>query len=214
MKIEVKNVSKKFKEVEILRKVNLTFESGNIYGIIGVNGSGKTILLKMLCAFLEPTEGQILFDGVDIIKNNLFPPSTRALIENPSFLPDLTGKENLSLLASLQSKIGEDEIDKSLQNVGLEKEANKLYHKYSLGMKQKLGIAQVLMEDPEVLIFDEPFNGVDDNSIKNIRKLLQKEKKDGKIIITATHIKEDIHKLCDETYQIEDGILKKLSNNK
>lgn len=214
MKIEIKNVSKKFKETEILRKVNLTFESGNIYGLIGINGSGKTVLLKMLCAFLEPTEGQILFDGEDIISNNSFPPSTRALIENPCFLPDLTGKENLSLLATLQNKIGDNEINSTLQKVGLEKEADKLYHKYSLGMKQKLGIAQVIMENPKVLIFDEPFNGIDNNSAKNIRNLLLEEKKKGKIIIIATHIKDDIRRLCDETYQIEEGNITKLSKDK
>lgn len=210
MKIEIKNVSKSFKETTILENVSMTLEEGHIYGFIGANGSGKSILLKMICAFYEPTSGEILFDGVNIIKNNEYPPNTRALIEKPSFLPDLTGKENLELLANIQNIIGEKEIMDTLKAVGLEKEANKLFHKYSLGMKQKLGIAQVLMEDPKILILDEPFNGLDEESAKNIRKILLKEKEQNKIIILATHIKEDILTLCDELYKFDNQKVTKI----
>ena len=187
----------------------MTLESGHIYGFTGHNGSGKTVLLKLICAFLEPTTGEILFDGKNVIKENSFPPSTRALIEKPNFLSDLTGYENLELLARIQNIIGEKEIEDTLKKVGLEEDKDKLYYKYSLGMKQKLGIAQVLMEDPEILILDEPFNGLDENSIKNIRKNLLKEKEKGKLIILAIHDKEDIKVLCDEIYKFNDGTVKK-----
>ena len=210
MKIEIKKVSKKFKDIEVLKNVSMTLELGHIYGFTGHNGSGKTVLLKLICAFLEPTTGEILFDGKNVIKENSFPPSTRALIEKPNFLSDLTGYENLELLARIQNIIGEKEIEDTLKKVGLEEDKEKLYYKYSLGMKQKLGIAQVLMEDPEILILDEPFNGLDENSIKNIRKILLKEKEKGKLIILATHDKEDIKVLCDEIYKFNDGTVKKV----
>lgn len=209
MKIEIKKVSKKFKDIEVLKNVSMTLELGHIYGFTGHNGSGKTVLLKLICAFLEPTTGEILFDGKNVIKENSFPPSTRALIEKPNFLSDLTGYENLELLARIQNIIGEKEIEDTLKKVGLEEDKEKLYYKYSLGMKQKLGIAQVLMEDPEILILDEPFNGLDENSIKNIRKNLLKEKEKGKLIILAIHDKEDIKVLCDEIYKFNDGTVKK-----
>lgn len=209
MTIEIKNVSKKFKDVEVLKSVSMTLESGHIYGFVGHNGSGKTVLLKLICAFLEPTTGEILFDGENVIKNKKYPPSTRALIERPSFISELSGKENLELLADIQKKIGEQEIEETLQKVGLEEEKDKRYYKYSLGMKQKLGIAQVLMEDPEVLILDEPFNGLDEESAKNIRNILLDEKKKNKLIILATHIKEDMDILCDEMYKFNDGVVTK-----
>lgn len=213
MKIEIKNVSKVFGNNEIVKDVNLTFEGGKIYGLVGRNGSGKSVLLKMICAFYEPTSGQILFNGEDVIGNNKFPPSTRALIEKPNFLSDLTGEENLLLLAEIQNKIGLKEIRETLEKVNLIDDKDKKYHKYSLGMKQKLGIAQVLMEDPEVMILDEPFNGLDDASAKSIRDLLKEEKKKGKIIILATHIKEDINALVDELYQIDGGVIKKVKKS-
>lgn len=211
MKIEIKNVSKSFKDINILNNVNLNFEDGKIYGFIGTNGSGKTVLLKMICAFYEPTNGEILFDEKNIIKDQDFPPNTRALIEKPTFLPDLSGRDNLKLLASIQNKIGDYEIDKVLDDVGLKDAADRIYHKYSLGMKQKLGIAQVLMEDPKVMIFDEPFNGLDDSSSKSIRNILLKEKKKGKIILIATHIKTDVDELCDVVYKVDDGKIEKLN---
>lgn len=209
MIIEIKEISKSFRGVKVLKNVSMTLESGHIYGFIGHNGSGKTVLLKLICAFFEPTTGEILFNGTNIIKNNEYPPSTRALIERPTFISELSGKENLELLAKIQKKIGEKEIENALEKVGLEKEKDKLYYKYSLGMKQKLGIAQVLMENPQILILDEPFNGLDDESAKNIRQILLEEKKKGKLIILATHLKEDIELLCDELYKFDDGVVTK-----
>lgn len=209
MIIEIKGVSKSFRGVEVLKGVTMTLESGHVYGFIGHNGSGKTVLLKLICAFLEPTTGEILFNGKNIIKNNEYPPSTRALIERPTFISELSGKENLELLAKIQKKVGNKEIEEALRKVGIEKEKDKLYYKYSLGMKQKLGIAQVLMEDPQILILDEPFNGLDEESTKKIREILLEEKKKGKLIILATHLKEDIELLCDELYKFDDGAVTK-----
>ena len=209
MIIEIKNVSKKFKGVEVLKDVSMTLTEGHIYGFIGHNGSGKTVLLKLICAFLEPSSGEILFDGINVIKNNQFPPSTRALIERPSFISELSGKENLELLANIEKKIGENQIEEVLDKLNLTDDKDKLYFKYSLGMKQKLGIAQVLMEDPKIMILDEPMIGLDEESIKRVREILLEEKKKNKLIILATHIKEDIDLLCDEIYKFNDGVVTK-----
>lgn len=205
MKLEIKNLTKEFKEIKVLDDVSLTLESGKIYGLVGRNGSGKSVLLKIICGFYYPTSGEVLLDGNNYIDKNEFPLNTRALIEKPNFLPDLTGYENLELLASIQNKIGKREILDILDKVHLKNEMNKKYGKYSLGMKQKLGIAQVLMEDPDFILLDEPFNGVEDSTVDEIRKLLLEEKKKGKLILIVTHIKEDINELCDVLYRINDG---------
>lgn len=209
MKIEVKNVTKKFKKVTVVDNVTITFESGKIYGIVGRNGSGKSVFLKMLCAFYSPTSGEILQDGFNYIENNTFPKSTRALIEGPDFIPDLSGFHNLQLLASIQKKIGDEEINDALKKVNLYEERNKVYSAYSLGMKQKLGIAQVLMEDPQVMILDEPFNGIEETSVNDIKKLIKELNKKDKIIILTSHIKEDIEQLADEVYTFDCGVLTK-----
>ena len=210
MKIEVKNLTKKFKNVVVVDNVNITFESGKIYGIIGRNGSGKSVFLKMICSFYLPTSGTILQDNVDYIKNNSFPKDTRALIDGPDFIPDLTGFENLKLLASIQNKINDDKIMESLKKVNLYNDKDKKYCEYSLGMKQKLGIAQVIMEDPKVLILDEAFNGIEESSVKDLKKMLKDMRKENnKIIIVTSHIKDDIKELADETYMFESGKLEK-----
>lgn len=206
MIVEVKNVSKKFKNVSVLSDVNLEFKSGKIYGLIGRNGSGKSVFLKILCGFYEPTSGAIIYDNVDINKEGLFPARTRALIEKPYFLPDLSGYKNLKLLAELNDPITSDEaIEKILKELDLYEDKDKKYKEYSLGMKQKLGIAQVLMDDPEVIILDEPFNGVEDKTVEKIRKLLLSKAKEGKTIIIATHIKDDVEKLVDVLYKFDGG---------
>lgn len=214
MKIEVKNVSKSFSKIDILKNLNLTFESGKIYGLIGRNGTGKSVFLKMICGFYEPTTGEILFDGVNVIKEKGFPPSTRALIEKPNFIPDLTGYENLKLLASIQNTIDEYKIIETLKKVNLYSEKDKKFSKYSLGMKQKLGIAQVLMEDPKIMILDEPFNGVEERTANELRKVLEEERKKDKIIILASHIKEDIENLANEIYLFDDGNIKMINEKK
>ncbi|MGM9875189.1 MAG: ATP-binding cassette domain-containing protein [Bacilli bacterium] len=205
MEIIVKDLSKKFKKVTILENINMKFESGKIYGIVGRNGSGKSVFLKILCSFYKPTTGEILFDNVNYNSNNNFPPSVRALIENPTFFPDLTGFENLKLLSSIQNKIGDEEIIKTLDQVNLLSEKDKKYSEYSLGMKQKLGIAQVLMENPNVMIFDELFNGIEEKTVEKIRNILLELKNQNKIIIVTSHIKEDIDVLSDEVYKFDCG---------
>lgn len=211
MILKVNHVSKKFKEVEVLKDINLTFESGKIYGLVGRNGSGKSVLLKIICGFYVPTSGEVLLDNENYIQKKSFPKDTRALIEKPNFLPDLTGLENLKLLASIQNKITEKEILETLERVNLKEEANKRYSKYSLGMKQKLGIAQVLMEDPKFIILDEPFNGVENETAEKLRKVLLEEKAKDKLIIIASHIKEDITLLADEVYEMDAGGIQKIS---
>lgn len=205
MEIIVKDLSKKFKKVTILENINMKFESGKIYGIVGRNGSGKSVFLKILCSFYKPTTGEILFDNVNYNSNNNFPPSVRALIENPTFFPDLTGFENLKLLSSIQNKISDEEIMKTLDQVNLLSEKDKKYSEYSLGMKQKLGIAQVLMENPDVMIFDELFNGIEEKTVEKIRNILLELKNQNKIIIVTSHIKEDIGVLSDEVYKFDCG---------
>ena len=210
MKLELKNLSKKFKDVYVLKDINLTFESGKIYGFTGRNGSGKSVLLKIICGFYTPTSGEVLLDNYNYILNNDFPKSTRCLIEKPNFLPDLTGYENLKLLASIENKIGDKEIMDTIEKLNLKEEINKKYSKYSLGTKQKLGIAQVLMEDPKLIVLDEPLNGIENETAKEVRKILNEEKKKDKIIIVASHIKEDIDTLADVVYNIDNGIVEKI----
>lgn len=209
MEILLKNVSKKFGNHEVLKNVSLKFVEGKIYGFIGRNGSGKSVLLKIICGFYNITSGEILLDNFNYLKNNSFPNNTRALIEKPNFLPDLTGYENLKLLASIQNKIDDKQIRNILDKVNLTEDADKKYSKYSLGTKQKLGIAQVLMENPNIIILDEPFNGVENDTADNIRKILREERDKGKIIILASHIKEDIFGLADVVYEVDAGKISK-----
>ncbi len=208
MKIEVSNVSRKLGNEEVLKNINLELEPGKIYGFIGRNGSGKTMLFRTICGFLKPDTGYVKVDGRDLYKNNEFPKDTAALLEKPNYISDLTGFENLKLLSKIKNIINDDQIMETLKLVNLENEADKKFKKYSLGMKQKLGIAGVLMESPEIMILDEPFNGLDDESTEKIRKILLKEKEKGKLILIATHIKEDIEILGDVIYKMDKGVIK------
>lgn len=210
MKIKVKNLSKKFKNDYILKNININFESGKIYGLIGRNGSGKSVFLKLLCGLYKPTIGNILYDDIDITKGDVIPPNTRALIEKPNFIDDLSGFDNLKFLASIQNIITDKEILKTIKDVNLEKDINKKYKYYSLGTKQKLGIAQVLMENPEVIILDEPFNGIENKTVESLKEILEKEKKKNKIVIISTHIKSDLELLADDIYEFDEGNINKI----
>ena len=203
MKIELKEIKKEYKNNVVLENVNLELESGHIYGFVGRNGSGKTVLLKLISGFINPTSGNIYFDGKELNKDIKIPPNLRCLIENQSFIPTMSGYDNLKLLADITKKVGKNEIEETLKKVNLYDEKDKSYHKYSLGMKQKLGIAQVLMEDPDIIVLDEPFNGIEDESIEKIRNVLLEEKKKGKIILIASHIKEDMDILVDYIYEVK-----------
>lgn len=212
MELKIENVSKSFGENKVLKNITLNLSGRNIYGIIGRNGSGKSVLLKIICGFYAPDDGMVLFNGDNYIERNSFPENTRALIEKPSFISDLTGLENLELLAAVQNKIGKKEIEEVIEKLNLKKEANKKYGKYSQGTKQKLGIAQVLMEDPSLIILDEPFNGVEKETAAKIRTLLKEEKEKDKIIIIASHIKEDIIDFADVIFEIDGGKISKKQN--
>ena len=170
--IEIKNITKKYDSNIILDNISATFEEGKIYGIVGKNGSGKSVLLKIICGFIKPDEGKVIIDNIDINKEETFPPNTGSLLENGGFIPNMSGFENLKLLASINKTISEDDIIKCLKVVNLQEDMNKKYFKYSLGMKKKLGICQAIMENQKNIILDEPFNGIDSDSLDMIKKHL------------------------------------------
>ena len=180
--IKIENLTKIYDENKILDDISITFEEGKIYGIVGKNGSGKSVLLKTICGFIRPDKGEILFDNINIVKKQTFPPETGAMFENSGFIPNISGFENLKLLASINNIISEEEILKSVDIVNLKEDINKKYYKYSLGMRKKLGICQDVMENQKYIILDEPFNGIDDESLKKI-KIQLKKIKENKIII-------------------------------
>lgn len=212
MKIEICKLSKIIDKNIILNDVNMNLESGNIYGFVGRNGSGKTMLLKMICGFVNPSSGNILIDDESIFQKNYFNNNIRALIEKPKFIDSLSGFDNLKLLVNINNTIDDNTINYWLDKIGLLDEKNKLYSKYSLGMKQKLGIIQVLMENPPIMIFDEPLNGIDEKSANIVRNILLKEKENGKLILISTHIKEDIETLCNVIYKFDNGNVQLLTN--
>lgn len=214
MKIELKNVSKSFKKNLIINNISATFESGHIYGFYGRNGSGKSVLQKIISGLYVPTSGSVIVDGVDINKEKIYPKNMRILIEKPAFFPDLSGLNNLKLLADINKTIDENKIIETLELVNLKDEMNKKYSKYSLGMKQKLGVAQAIMENPDILILDEPFNGIEQATVDKLTKYLLKKKKEGKLIIISTHIKEDLTKLSDKIYVFDNGSIKETQNVK
>lgn len=208
-KIELIHVTKKFGQELVLKEVNLTLEQGRVYGIVGNNGSGKTVLMKCICGFLIPTTGLIQVFGSGIGQDVDFPESLGVIIETPGFLTNLTGRKNLEILAGMRRKIGPAEIQQVLEKVGLDPALKKPVANYSLGMRQRLGIAQAIMEDPKLLILDEPFNGLDKHGVGEIRKLLLELKEEGKTILLASHNEEDIRILCDEVYEMDGGVLRK-----
>ncbi len=205
--VEIEGVTKRFREDLVLKKVDLILERGKVYGIVGNNGSGKTVLMKCICGFLPPTAGTIRVFGKRIGVDRDFPESLGLIIETPGFLTNQTGIQNLKILADLNRKIGETEIRQVLKKVGLDPDMKKPVGKYSLGMRQRLGIAQAIMEDPKFLILDEPFNGLDKNGVAEIRSLLLELKKEGKTILLASHNEEDIRILCDRVYEMDGGVL-------
>ena len=208
--IEMVHVTKKFKETVAVNGVTVSLEKGKIHGIIGFNGSGKTVMFKCICGFLKPTGGVVLVDGKEIGKEIDFPESVGIIIENPGFLPDLSGFENLKRLAALNHRIGDEEIRECIRKVGLDPFSKKKVKQYSLGMRERLGIAQAIMEDQKYLILDEPMNGLDKQGVEDVRKLLLQLKEQGKLILIASHNKADIDILCDEVYEMESGTMKRI----
>lgn len=204
-KIRIENVTKKFGSYAALDGISLNFEKGKIHGIIGRNGSGKTVLFKCICGFLRVDGGAVLVNGKQIGKEIEAPESIGAIIETPGFLPGYSARQNLQFLAGIRGKIGKKEIDEAIRKVGLAPEAKKHVGKYSLGMRQRLGIAQAIMEDPSLLILDEPMNGLDNQGVQEMRQLFLKLKDEGKTILLASHNREDIAALCDTTVEIDRG---------
>lgn len=208
--IEMEHVTKSFGDDTILSDIDVTMERGKVYGFAGNNGSGKTVLMKCICGFLPITKGCIRVGGKVIGTEIDFPESLGVIIETPGFLPNLTGIRNLRILADLNRKIGVEEVRTAIERVGLDPGLKKPVANYSLGMRQRLGIAQAIMEDPEFLILDEPFNGLDKHGVADIRKLLLELKERGKTIILASHNSEDIRILCDKVYEMDGGRMKEL----
>ena len=211
MIIEVKNLNLTIKKQKILENVSLSCEEGRIYGLVGRNGSGKTMLMKCICGFIRPDEGEIDVLGKRIGKDCDFAPDTGIIIETPGFIGHYSGFKNLKLLAAIKKKIDDDKIRKVMEFVGLDPKMKKSVRKYSLGMRQRLGLAQAIMEDPKVLILDEPMNGLDKEGVEDMRKYLLKLREEGKTILIASHSSEDIAVLCDKTYEMEKGIISELS---
>lgn len=205
--IEVKNVNKFFDEDHVLKDVSHSFEKGKIHGIVGNNGSGKTVLMKCICGFLKPDSGTIFVNHKQVGQETDFPEDIGIIIETPGFLPHLSGTQNLRILASLQRKANIHTIRAVLEQVGLDPEIKKPVGKYSLGMRQRLGFAQALMEDPSLLILDEPFNGLDKHGVVHIRNVIKGLRKEGKTIILASHNQMDIDELCDTVCEMDAGVL-------
>ena len=209
MKVVFKNYNKLIKKKEILTDINLTFESGKIYGLHGHNGSGKTMLLRAICGLILPTSGSVTVDGKTVGKDIEFPDSVGVIIENMSLIPEYTGFKNLQLLAGIKKKIGDSEIRDTLISVGLDPDDKRKVKEYSLGMKQKLNFAQAIMEKPELLLLDEPTNAMDAQTVEKVRSILVEMKEKGTLIIIASHNKEDLDALCDEFIDICDGKIQK-----
>jgi len=201
----IKNFTKKLSHNYVLTDINLELESGKIYGFVGKNGSGKTMLMRAICGLILPTMGYVEIDGKIVGKDISFPENVGVLIENPGFIPSYSGFRNLKVLAQIKNKISNDKIIETLEKVGLEPNDRKSFRKYSLGMKQKLGIAAAIMENPELLILDEPFNGLDEDSVNNIRNLIIESKKQNNIIILSCHDSQEIDIMCDEIVEIKLG---------
>ena len=205
--IEVLNVSKSFGEEKVLKNVSHSFEKGKIHGIVGNNGSGKTVLMKCICGFLRPDEGKILVNHIEVGKETDFPEDIGIIIETPGFLPHLSGFQNLKLLASLRKIANDHTIRDTIELVGLDSGLKKPVGKYSLGMRQRLGIAQAIMEDPSLLILDEPLNGLDKHGVAEMRKLIKGLKEQGKTILLASHNQGDIDELCDTVCEMDAGVM-------
>ena len=205
--IEVQNVHKSFDEEHVLKDVSHNFETGKIHGIVGNNGSGKTVLMKCICGFLKPDSGTIFVGGKQVGRDTDFPEDIGIIIETPGFLPHLSGTQNLKILASLKKKANDHTIRAVLEQVGLAPDMKKPVGKYSLGMRQRLGFAQALMEDPNLLILDEPFNGLDKRGVVHIRNVIKSLQTEGKTVILASHNQVDINELCDTVCEMDAGIL-------
>ncbi|MBO5383323.1 MAG: ATP-binding cassette domain-containing protein [Ruminococcus sp.] len=205
MRVVLHDICKNIKGVTVLNHISLELEGGNVYGFQGKNGCGKTMLMRTICGLIRPTSGQVILNGEILGKDISFPRSAGVLIENPSFLNGYTGFQNLQLLSELRDHLSPEEIHHVLSEVGLEPTDKRVYRKYSLGMKQKLGIAAAVMGAPELVILDEPINAIDEAGVRNVRDILQKLKDKGSVIIIACHDREELELLSDQIFKMEAG---------
>ncbi len=204
MQIKINNLTKKIHGTTVLDNISLEFSSNKIYGLSGKNGSGKTMLMRAISGLIKPTTGEIIIGDGIMGKDFSFPPSIGVLIENPAFIPKYTGFKNLKLLASIRNKISDSEIKQTLNDVGLDPEDKRPYRKYSLGMKQRLGIACAIMERPEIILLDEPINALDESGVSLIKELLLRLRNNA-IIIISCHDREELEYLSDEIFVMSEG---------
>ncbi|MCI8515255.1 MAG: ATP-binding cassette domain-containing protein [Lachnospiraceae bacterium] len=207
MYIECQKIEKEIRGVTVLHDIDARFEAGIIYGLWGKNGCGKTMLMRILSNLIHPTKGKVIVDGKELGKNCGYPVSIGALIENPAFLNDYTGFDNLWTLASIQGRVGPKKVRRAIRMAGLDPDDKRKYRKYSLGMKQRLGIACAIMEEPEIVILDEPINAIDENGVKQVREILSELKERGTLVIIACHDKEEMSLLADEIYLMSEGTI-------
>lgn len=205
MKLLLEHITKYIGKSVILEDISMELYGGKVYGLSGKNGCGKTMLMRCISGLMKPTSGKVTLDDKQLWKDISFPPSIGLLLETPVFLPSLTGIDNLRLLADIQKKVTDEEIQQTLQNVGLDPNDKRKYRKYSLGMKQRLGIAAALFEKPDLIILDEPINALDVSGVELIRSLIEEHKARGAIIIIACHDKEELELLADEIFYLENG---------
>ena len=205
--IKVENVTKRFGDTVVLNNISVTFDDKKIHGLVGRNGSGKTMLMKCICGFVPVTSGRITVNDKEIGKDIDVPESCGIIIETPGFLPEYSGYKNLKFLADIKGNVKKETIMGAIRSVGLNPSSKKHVGKYSLGMRQRLGLAQAIMEDPDLLILDEPMNGLDKEGVSDMRKYLIDLKNKGKTLIIASHSTEDIETLCDTVFEMEKGSL-------
>ena len=203
--VKIEHVTKRFGEDLVLKEVNLTLKVGQVYGVVGNNGSGKTVLMKCICGFIRPNEGHIYVRDKEIGKDIDFTPDTGIIIETPGFIPYYSGYRNLKVLAAINNRISRKDIENAMYQVGLDPTMKKRVATYSLGMRQRLGIAQAIMEDPSLIILDEPFNGLDKHGVEEMREYFLSLKKKGKTILLTSHNTEDIEYLCDTVVEMDHG---------
>lgn len=211
--ISIKEVSKSFKDQQVLQNINIEWEAGKIHGLIGRNGSGKTVLLKCICGLLNPTSGTVSVNNRIVGQDIDFPQEIGFIIETPGFLTNYSGYKNLKYLASINGKISNETVRHYISLVGLNPDDRKHVGKYSLGMRQRLGIAQAIMENPDVLILDEPMNGLDNQGVQDMHKLIKSLKEEGKTIIIASHSMYDIEDLCDTVVEMSAGKIERRYEN-
>lgn len=203
--IIIENLSKTIKNNKILDNVNLTFESGHVYGLVGRNGSGKTMLLRAICGLIFPDSGKVIIDGKQLHKDISFPKSCGIIIENTDLLPNFSAFDNLKMLSEIKNTANDNMIKSAIKSVGLDPDSKKKVKTFSLGMKQRLSIAQALFEDPDILLLDEPTNALDEDGVNDVRRILLEQKKKNKLIIIASHNKEDISLLSDTVISVSNG---------